>query len=113
MRAARKVGITGALSAGFVAAMLATAPAAFAATPAPALNTPVTFHAAQPASATLIRPADYESGYRDGYRDGFHDGKEACGNHTMHPQGKNTERGYAEGYQAGFSLAQYQCNGDG
>jgi flagellar biosynthesis/type III secretory pathway protein FliH len=93
--------------------MLATAPAAFAATPPPALNAPVALRAAQPAPAALIRPADYESGYRDGHQDGYRDGKEACGNHTMHKQGKNTERGYADGYQAGFSLAQYQCNGDG
>lgn len=107
MRRVQKFGVATALSVGLIGTMLATAPAAIAATPVPVNST----SALQDASPVAPRLADgdYRKGYRDGYRDGFADGKVACNKHGAKKGNSNRDNGYADGYRAGFAAGDELC----
>ncbi len=114
MRRVKLIGVTAALSAGFVATMVTATPMAFATTPAAAPTTAAPSTAATTmAGIGVVRSDDtpYEDGYRDGYQDGFSDGREACDNFGARskPKLNDHEQGYVDGYNAGFSKAQDQC----
>lgn len=107
MRKFGTIGATATLSAGILAAMVAAAPAAYAATP----TQPVSAVAGESSSATgsVLTGRDYRQGFREGYRDGFRDGRNSCGHRGYAQRRSDRDRGYADGYDRGFSAGQRQC----